>query len=225
MSDGFETLVDEANAFNEALAADNTKAFYEPRKEHYRDAIKRPAKLLRDLLTEDLSRVCGRPLTGKLFRIHRDVRFSKDKTPYNPWLHLIWQEGRPAAPGPDHLDFAFFLAVDPGREPYLAHGIVAPSGPSLARLRAFFAEWGGLVENALEEVRGEGAEFTDFGPNPLKRVPKPYPPDHPHAQLLRRKSLIVAAPLTGWRETGLVRAATDKAAALAPLTRLFAERL
>jgi hypothetical protein len=80
--------------FFERLKADNTKAFYESHKVFYRDEIKKPAELMGDLFAEDLARLTGKPHVSKVFRIHRDVRFSKDKTPYNTHLHLLWS--RPA---------------------------------------------------------------------------------------------------------------------------------
>jgi hypothetical protein len=57
----------------------------------YRDEIKKPAELMADLFAEDLARHTGKcRMVSKVFRIHRDVRFSKDKTPYNTHLHLLW---------------------------------------------------------------------------------------------------------------------------------------
>jgi uncharacterized protein (DUF2461 family) len=51
-----------------------------------------------DLFAEDLARLTGKPHVPKVFRIHRDVRFSKDKTPYNTHLHLMWSRPGDAVP-------------------------------------------------------------------------------------------------------------------------------
>ena len=93
MADGFELLVDDARAFFHELEANNTKDWFEPRKSHYTSAIRQPAELLCGLVGEDISRMTGVPHTGKVYRIHRDVRFSRDKRPYNPHLHILWSQG------------------------------------------------------------------------------------------------------------------------------------
>ncbi len=90
MSDGFSELIDESNRFFLELKANNTREWFQDRKDFYTAEIKKPAELLADLLAEDLNRLTGVPHKPKLFRIHRDVRFSKDKTPYNAHLHFQW---------------------------------------------------------------------------------------------------------------------------------------
>ena len=221
---GWARLIDEGNGFFEGLAANNRKDWFEERKAWYVDNVRKPAELLADLGAEEIGRVTGHPQGAKVFRIYRDVRFSKDKTPYNPWLHVIWQD---AGARDDRLRPAHFLESAPGRL-NLAAGVMAEGGAPLARLRAFVDEWGGAVEDALARCReAVGAELSDWGPAPLKRVPKPYGPDHPQGALLRRKALIVQAPLgESWRaEDDLIGAIRRTAQGLLPLTRLIRERL
>ena len=81
MSDGFSDLVVRSNAFFSELAANYTRDWFEAHKSTYTDDIKKPAEFLGDILAEDLSRLSGTTLKPKLFRVYRDVRFSKDKTP------------------------------------------------------------------------------------------------------------------------------------------------
>ena len=227
---GWATLIDEANGFFEGLAANNRKDWFEDRKAWYVDHVRKPAEMLADIAGGEIGRVTGHPQGAKVFRVYRDVRFSKDKTPYNPWLHVIWQD---AGAKDDRLRPAhFFESAPPSSDEAarlnLAAGIMADGGEPLTRLRAFLAEWGGLVEDALEECReAVGAELSGWGPAPLKRVPKPYEADHPHGDLLKRKALIVEAPLgEGWREgDDLIGAIRRTAEGLLPLTRLIRERL
>lgn len=62
-----------------------------------------------------------------------------------------------------------------------------------------------------------GAAVSDFGPPPLKRAPKPYAPDHPQAEVLTRKNLVISAPFPGdWRDKGLIRSALDLSRAMLP---------
>jgi hypothetical protein len=73
-----------------------------------------------------------------------------------------------------------------------------------------------------EAGRSIGATVSDWGTAPLKRVPKPYPPDHPHGALLKRKSLALQAPPAGdWQTEGLLPATMATARALLPVWRLL----
>jgi uncharacterized protein (DUF2461 family) len=78
----------------------------------YRDEIKKPAELDGRPFRRRPRPATGKPHVPKVFRIHRDVRFSKDKTPYNTHLHLLWSRRRggerPAwffGASPDYLTF------------------------------------------------------------------------------------------------------------------------
>jgi uncharacterized protein (DUF2461 family) len=66
--------------------------------------------LLANLLAEDIVRLTGKPHVPKVFRIYRDVRLSKDKSPYDPHLNMLWsRKSDDAAPAwffgsaPDYL--------------------------------------------------------------------------------------------------------------------------
>ncbi|MEM9974863.1 MAG: TIGR02453 family protein [Pseudomonadota bacterium] len=216
MADGFVELIDSSNAFFGELLQNNTKEWFEPQKPRYTDEIKKPGELLASLLAEDLSRLCGVSFKPKLFRIYRDVRFSKDKTPYNAHLHIsCMQGGEGAKPGwffgsaPDYL--------------FLCTGVMGLQGAGLTRFRALVDQDGDALQSAIDAaVAGAGAEISSWGPEPLKRVPKPYDADHPHAELLKRKNLVlVAAPAGGWREHGLLKGLGETAKALLPVWQVL----
>lgn len=213
MADGFEALIDRANAFYAELAQNNRKDWFEPRKETYRDEILKPAELFGELLAEDLSRLTGKSHSAKVFRIYRDVRFSKDKTPYNAHLHLLWKQTGGAETAP-----AWFLGSAPD---YLTMGmgVMGLSGDALARFRAFVDADGATLTQALDDAHSKaGVALSDWGPPPLKRVPKPYPQEHPQAELLKRKNFVVSAPFADdWRKAGLVKATLTNAQTLMPL--------
>jgi uncharacterized protein (TIGR02453 family) len=219
MSDGFRDLIDRSNVFFAQLAANNTKEWFEPHKETYTTQIKKPAAFLGELLAEDLSRATGVSHKAKLFRIHRDVRFSKDKTPFNTHLHLSWSQPREGKP-------AWFFGSS---TTYLIFGmgITGFDSAALTRYRAFVDSHGDDLSDAIETAQASvGAEISDWGPAPLKRVPKPYDSDHPHAELLKRKSLTVTAPFpTQWRDTGLLPNVAALCSALMPIWSLLNEDL
>ena len=189
MSDGFDALIGDARRFFAELAANNRKDWFEPRKAHYIETIRKPAEWMADLVAENLARLTGVAQTPKVFRIHRDVRFSKDKSPYNPHLHILWRpSGSDIAPG-----WLFGVAPD-----YVTAGtgISGLSGANLARFRAMIDRDGDALATALETARDTvEADLTDWGPASLIRVPKPYDADHRHADLLKRKALTVMAPV------------------------------
>jgi uncharacterized protein (TIGR02453 family) len=214
MSDGFAEMIHRARAFFRDLADTNTREFYEARKEVYTAEIRKPAELLADLLAEDLARATGRPHAPKVFRIQRDVRFSKDKTPYNTHLHLLWSRPGPAtAP-------AWFFGAAPA---YVTYGMGLPGleKDDLATYRRLVDTQGDALAGDMEAARDAGrVTLSDWGPPPLKRVPNPYDADHPHGDLLKRKAFILHAPLPdGWEETGLVRTLGALTETLLPLWR------
>ncbi|MEL6240129.1 MAG: DUF2461 domain-containing protein [Pseudomonadota bacterium] len=213
MSDGFEQMVDEALQFFGELEANNKKPFYEANKARYASAIRKPAELFADLVAEDLNRLTGMSHKPKVFRIHRDVRFSKDKTPYNTHLHLMW-----SPPGADPVVPIWFWGL---AKSYfiIGMGIAGLKGDWLTRYRQMIDDVGDEIAQALDHIGSDAdASLSDWGAVPLKRVPKPYDQDHCHADLLRRKSLVVNAPLpSDWRETGLLRATNARMAQLMPL--------
>lgn len=210
MSDDFNALIDRANAFFTELGVNNNREWFTEHKQRYEDDIRKPAELLSTLLAEDLSRDLDQKLTPKVFRIHRDIRFSKDKTPYKEHLHMLW---RPAGNGP-----VWFLGAAPD---YLIVGCgkMQMDKPVLDRFRAAIDRDGADLQAALDQIFATpGARIGDVGAAPLKRVPKPYAPDHPRAELLRRKALTVSIPLGPERQAqGLIAEVRDRMQILRPL--------
>ncbi len=220
MSDGFEHMIDAARPFFRGLAANNEKAWFEPRKQHYLDDIRKPAEFFADLAAEDLSRLTEQPHLPKVYRIYRDVRFSKDKSPYNPWLHILWSQ-----PDQDKLCASWFLACG-AEDLSLSVGVISLGGDDLRRYRAFIDKWGGLVSERIGAVVELGGQISDYGALPLKRVPKPYNPDHPHADLIRRKGLVVTLPLqSNWHDRGLLSSVNQTAKSLTAVWSLFDQHL
>lgn len=218
-TDGFTRMIDDSNAFFAELKENNTKEWFNPRKDHYNENIKKPAEFFADLMADDLSRIAGRPMKPKLFRIYRDIRFSKDKTPLNAHLHILWSpvEEAPFAP-------FYFFGSEPG-DMSVGFGIPSMKGEWLTRFRAFVDKWGDQLEDAIAQT---GMAFSEWGTPPLKRVPKPYDPEHPHAELLKRKSLILHRPVdAGWRDAdgGLLSAVRREFERAAPVRELLEEKL
>lgn len=128
-----------------------------------------------------------RPAGGSLFRINRDTRFSKDKSPYKTMIaaHFRHEAGRDVhAPG-------FYLHLEPGQV-FAGAGLYHPDSGTLARVRDAVAAHPGRWKRA---VSGKAFESTlTFGGATLTRPPAGYDPGHPFVEDLKRKDFIVLAP-------------------------------
>jgi uncharacterized protein (TIGR02453 family) len=158
---------EEALVFYEGLEADNTKAYWTDHKDVYERAVKAPL----DALLAELAPEFG---TAKVFRPYRDVRFSKDKTPYKTHAAAV-VEGDGS------------LYVQLGADGlYVGGGFWHTESDQVQRLRAAVDD--DLPGRQLEAVLDGLAGWEVMGER-LKRVPKPYAPDHPRAALLQHKTL------------------------------------
>lgn len=211
MKDGFSLMLEEAIGFFRGLAENNSKEWFEPRKEFYQERIRKPADHLADILAEEISRRSGAPHAAKVYRIHRDVRFSKDKRPYNAHLHVLWSRaGAEGAPG------WFFAASPEGVS--LATGSPDFSGDALEEWRRRVDQDGDALRAAIDGACASlGAVEAGWGTPPLKRVPKPYDDAHPHAALLKARSFVITAPIDDWRERPLLDAILARVDGLLPV--------
>lgn len=218
MADGFEAMVDAAVAFFTELQHNNSKDWFAPRKDQYTNDIKKPAEFFADLVAEDLSRILGAAHKPKVFRIYRDVRFSKDKTPLKTNLHMMFA---PVSAGP--LSPKWFWGLSP--EYFLVGvGVMGLQSDGLTAYRQHIDRHGETVQAAMEHISDIGGGLSAWGQDPLKRVPKPYAQDHPQAELLKRKSLTVTAPIAhDWRDTGVLKATEQRIKDMKPFVDAFAE--
>ncbi len=181
MTQEFNSLVPDARAFLEALAANNSREWFQEHKAEYDARLKAPASALLDVLSADLQRQTGRPAKPKLFRPHRDVRFSKDKTPYHLHLHMLWSTP----------PTGWFLGI--------STEYVSVGAGVMAFDKAQLDQWRAAIDGHHGSIlAGEIAALTKAGARieapELKRVPAPFDKDHPYSDLLKRKSL------TLWRD-------------------------
>ncbi|KIC16768.1 TIGR02453 family protein [Leisingera sp. ANG-DT] len=185
MTDAFAQLIPDARAFLAELAQNNSRDWFTAHKDQYEAQLKSPALLLMDEVAQAISRRSGAQVTAKLFRPQRDVRFSKDKTPYNTHLHMMWTLNGAGC--------ALFFGIAPD---YCTAGggIMGFSKAQMPRWRqaidgAFGDETAALVD--ILALKGFAARDPE-----LKRVPAPYGKAHPHGALLQRKSLTVWHEMT-----------------------------
>ncbi|NJO37267.1 MAG: DUF2461 domain-containing protein [Rhizobiales bacterium] len=163
------------------LRANNNRAWFATHKVAYEHEIKLPAEAFCSAMSNMLAELTGRPHAARIFRIHRDVRFSKDKTPYNAHLHIAFTpEGKAAAPP------LWFFGLDPDKLS-LGTGLFAFDKDGLDRFRQRIdGPEGEEIVALLGELQASGVRLCE--PD-LKRVPAGFAQDHPRADLLCRKSL------------------------------------
>jgi len=118
-----------------------------------------------------------------IFRINRDIRFSKDKAPYKP--HLAFAIG----PGGRHSGrIDYFVQIQPGNKSFLGAGMWQPTPPQLAKFRQEIdynvAELKEIIEDDTFRTY-----FPEAAGETMKTTPKGYAADHPEIELLRRKEL------------------------------------
>lgn len=178
----FSTLVRDARSFLGELADNNTKEWFTENKPKYEANLKSPALALLDIASEDIAALAGHKPTTKLFRPHRDVRFSKDKTPYHIHLHMLW-----TTPGtPQDIGWFFGIGLE-----YISIGAgimgFDKSGVDAFR-RTIDADAGKSLVQEITALTSDGMRLAE---PELKRVPAPYDKDHKHADMLKRKSLTI----------------------------------
>ena len=119
-----------------------------------------------------------------IFRIYRDTRFAKDKSPYktNMGAHLV------AFGEKVHDRAGYYIHLEPGNT-FLAGGAYLPPSPWLKAIREAIDEDGDAFQKLLNSA-GFKKYFGGLEGETLKTRPKDYPEDHPHIELLKHKSFL-----------------------------------
>lgn len=126
-----------------------------------------------------------------LFRIYRDVRFSKDKSPYKTHLAaFICADGRKSDKAP-----GYYIHIEPGGESIFASGIYMPDKAVLENLRQDLIAPKSRIATMLAD-KAFRKQFPHLGEDDkAKRVPRGYDADHPRAELLKLRHFFVWAKL------------------------------
>ena len=224
----------EAIQFLADLAANNERDWFQPRKAEFERLLKTPLEDLCVALEEQF-RARDIPLHSdpvkSPFRIYRDTRFSKDKSPYKTHLAASfgWAgDGVDAAAGRSHTESVHasggYFHLQPG-EIYVGGGVWHPESSWLTafrqRLVNDLAGFQAIVE--APEFKKEFGTVGDDGES-LKRVPPGFPADHPAADLLRLKNVTFGTRLADDDATSpnLPVIIADSFAAGTPLMRYLA---
>jgi uncharacterized protein (TIGR02453 family) len=184
--------------FLRELAKNNNREWFQANKDRYTDDVLEPSMSFIRAVGPRLEALSphlvadARPVGGSMMRIYRDVRFSKDKSPYRTAIGIHFmldsQKSRDESlPG-------FFFHVAPG-DSWAYAGVWRPEPPRLDQIRRAIvdrsSEWK-KVRAAVPDIEGEA----------LKRPPPGYDPAHPWIEDLKRKGFTAGVPLKDAEITG-----------------------
>jgi uncharacterized protein (TIGR02453 family) len=226
----FAGFAPEAIQFLVDLSANNERAWFQPRKAEYERLLKEPLEAFVAALGERLEarRIPLAADPGRApFRIYRDVRFSKDKSPYKtnvaasfPWSGTVGAAATDVERGPHGVGGYFHFS--PG-EIYVGGGMWHPEKPRLDAFRRLIVDEPGRVHGAIEDPAFV-AHFEKIGGERLHRVPTGFPADHPDAELLKLKDVTFGRRLSDddALSPDLPEIVADDLAAGVPVMRLLA---
>ena len=182
-------------AFLKDLAENNDRDWFKAHQDLYEHYVREPALEFINDFAGPLKKISphfvadSRTVGGSLFRIQRDTRFSKDKTPYklNTGMQFRHMAGKDAhAPG-------FYVHLQPG-ECFMGVGLWRPETKVAYQIREAIA-----AEPAAWKRASRGKRFTEvftIGGDSLQRAPKGFDEDHPLIEDLKRKDFIASTRLT-----------------------------
>lgn len=174
--------------FLKELRINNNREWFNENKQRYNEARGRVESLTLRLLAalSEIEPECGRMAPADcMYRIYRDTRFSPDKTPYKNHIGVYMNPHG----GKKSILGGFYLHLEPGNC-LVAGGIWCPPASVLKALRQDIFD---NVEEYLEIINAPefGKYIDQVGEDCLKTVPKGFPKDWEHIELLRPRSFTV----------------------------------
>lgn len=180
--------------FLKNLKKNNNKPWFEGHRKQY-DTAKADFLLLIESLITSIGKfdppIANLKAKDSIFRINRDVRFSKDKSPYKSNMAGYFNRGGKKGNGA-----GYYLHIQPGKS-MAAGGIWMPMAPDLSKIRQEIDynlnEWKKITGNTeFKRMFTEGVKSDSV----LQRPPKGYDENNPAIQFLKMKSFIVTRPFT-----------------------------
>ena len=207
------------------LAKHNDREWFEKNKSRYLEAKQGFEDLVAACLKEfvkfddSLGALDPRKLP---FRIYRDVRFSKDKSPYKTNMGAGFSPNGKLVQEP-----GYYLHIQPGNQSFVAGGIYMPDAANLSKIRQEI-DYNG--DKLIKILKGKTFKslydgLDDF--DKLKTMPKGYEKTHPHIDLLKHKSYIVSRALTDKQviDKNFLKVVAQSAKAIKPLNDFIKEAI
>ena len=172
------------------LFQNNNKLWFDQNKLTFKNKLELPSKAFLSAMIEKLDTICDLKLEGKIFRIYRDVRFSKDKTPYNTHLRMSFTiPGKKSSP-------ALMLSIEHNKNLVLGCGIFEFSKEDKDTYREFITDDKMAFEfdKIIEDIKNN--KYKIDIPS-YKKIPAGYDESHPRANMLKAKGITI------WQECWL----------------------
>lgn len=171
--------------FLKSLQKNNNRPWFQAHKDEF-EATKAEADVLFHSLDKELQKL-DEFQDLKIYRIYRDIRFSKDKTPYKNHFSAIYKRKQPENRG------SFYVHLEPENS-FIAGGFWSPERDDLNRIRKAIA-----IERDLEEIISDENFKKAFGElkgEKLKNIPRDFEKNHPRAELLKLKQFLILKNFT-----------------------------
>ncbi|MDF9795795.1 uncharacterized protein (TIGR02453 family) [Catalinimonas alkaloidigena] len=180
-------------SFLDELAQNNNKDWMDAHRSWYEEA-KEEFKVLVTQLLSELS-VIDEGLVGLapkhcIFRINRDIRFSKDKAPYKNNFGAYMSEGGKKSP-----NAGYYLHIQPHGESFIGGGMYHPSSEVISKVRQEIDYNASELKKIVSKADFQEYYGTIQG-DKLKKAPKGYETDHPNIELLKLKDYVVIHKLS-----------------------------
>jgi len=172
--------------FLQELAANNNRDWFNDNRKRYEESRDKMI-FLTDVLINEIAKfdpeVAGTNPKDCVFRIFRDVRFSKNKDPYKTNFGSFISKG-----GRKSIYPGYYIHIEPNQS-FIGGGVYMPEAESLRSIRNY------LAENATEflEIINDPefrSTFPEMYDHKLKTAPKGFPKDHEFIELLKNKSFV-----------------------------------
>jgi len=182
----------EALKFLRALARNNDREWFQPRKAEWEALLRDPmlaiVRKINDAMM-DFAPEHVRPAEKTLFRLYRDTRFSADKSPYKTHIAAWW----PRAGCEKVSGAGYYFHVEP-KQVIVAAGSWFPEKDQLFAIRQWLVENHATFRLQIEKPAVRKF-FTEFDGKPLVRSPKGFDPEHPAAELIKCRQFGLSATL------------------------------
>jgi uncharacterized protein (TIGR02453 family) len=181
--------------FLRELSVNNERGWFEVNKERYQAEVRDPFLRFITDFAPHLEKISEhsvadpRPVGGSFFRIHRDVRFGKDKTPYKTHAAAQFRHAR----GKDVHAPGFYLHLEPDGS-FIGVGMWRPEADALKKIREAIVASPKKWKSIIEDRRF--TEHWELRGDSLKRAPKGIDPEHPLIEHLKRTDFIAVTNLS-----------------------------
>jgi uncharacterized protein (TIGR02453 family) len=182
-----ETIPIETFAFLERLEKNNNRDWFNENKKEFKEIegeVKQVYEQLHNMLNihDDIDKM-------KIFRIYRDVRFSKNKLPYKTHFGVSFSRTKPKLRG------GYYLHIQPNNESFIATGFWEPNKEDLLRIRKEFEQ----DDSEIREIVNKKSLKSIWGNlvgDEVKTAPKGFSKEHKAIDLIRKKQFIFVKKYT-----------------------------